>query len=453
MSNARLHRKIGLSGAVFLLVGNIVGASIFILPGQLAGIAGPAVFIAYLIASVPAIVNCLIAAQVGSILPVSAGDYVFTSVALHPVLGFLKVWAGMLGLMVGVPILAFGFADYLAFFLPDVPRLLIAVSIVLVVLGINLLGLHTSVRTQMVMVSIFITSLLIFGIGGVFYVDWDLLTPMAPNGMGSVFSAAVPAFYSYSGFLTIVVIGEEIRNPRRNVPLTLLITFIVVALIYTLITLVLPGLIPWRELGSIVAPMSQAATIFLPDWFGAVITISALLAAATSINVAVLTTSRSFFALARNRIYPEIFSQLNKRSHEPNMALILVVVFVMAGIALQGDIVQYAAVTVIGAMIYGMVWAIAMLRLPKALPEHYRNASFKLKIRTIWIIAAVKIVISVSFLYVGILDNPGPAAIYMVLLALGAVYYYFRQRYLVREGVSLAALLRREADEAAAATR
>ena len=83
MNDTRLHRKIGLGGAVFLLVGNIVGASIFILPGQLAGIAGPAVFIAYLIASVPAIVNCLIAAQVGSILPVSAGDYVFTSVALR----------------------------------------------------------------------------------------------------------------------------------------------------------------------------------------------------------------------------------------------------------------------------------------------------------------------------------------------------------------------------------
>ena len=217
MSDMRLRRKIGLSGAVFLLVGNIVGASIFILPGQLAGIAGPAVFFAYLIASVPAIVNCMIAAQVGSILPVSAGDYVFTSVVLHPLLGFLKVWAGMLGLMVGVPILAFGFADYMAFFLPDLPRLLIAVAIVIVILGINLLGLHTSIRTQMVMVSIFVVSLLTFGIGGLFHMDWSLLTPIAPNGIDSVFSAAVPAFYSYSGFLTIVVIGEEIRNPRRNV--------------------------------------------------------------------------------------------------------------------------------------------------------------------------------------------------------------------------------------------
>ena len=274
MSDSRLERKVGLGGAVFLLIGNIVGASIFILPGQLAGIAGPAVFIAYLIASIPAIVNCLIAAQVGSILPVSAGDYVFTSVALHPLLGFLKVWAGMLGLMVGVPILAFGFADYMAFFLPDIPRLVIAVSVVLAVLGVNLLGIHASVRTQMVMVSVFVSSLLIFGVGGLFFVDWSLLTPMVPNGAGSVISAAVPAFYSYSGFLTIVVIGEEIRNPRRNVPLTLLLTFIMVALIYTLITLVLPGLVPWQELGRIVAPMGSAATLFLPDWFAVVITLS-----------------------------------------------------------------------------------------------------------------------------------------------------------------------------------
>lgn len=450
MSSRRLERKVGLGGAVFLLIGHIVGASIFILPGQLAGIAGPAVFIAYLIASIPAIVNCLIAAQVGSILPVSAGDYVFTSVALHPVLGFLKVWAGMLGLMVGVPILAFGFADYMAFFLPDVPRLAIAVGIVLAVLAINLLGLHTSVRTQMTMVTVFVASLLIFGIGGLFYVDWTLLEPMAPNGAGSVISAAIPAFYSYSGFLTIVVIGEEIRDPRRNVPLTLLITFIIVALMYTLVTLVLPGLVPWQRLGTIVAPMGTAAATFLPDWFAVVITLSALLAAATSINMSVLTTSRSFFALARNRVYPEVFSRLNPRTHEPHFALLLVVVFVMIGIAVQGDIVQYAAVTVIGSMLYGMVWAVAMLRLTRAFPEHYGSASFQLKPRTIWIIATIKMIVSVAFLYVGFRDNPVPGLIYLVLLVSGAVYYHFRQQFLVREGISLAALLRREVDEAAA---
>ena len=119
MADARLERKVGLGGAVFLLVGLIIGASIFILPGQLAAAAGPGVVFAYLIAGGLAIVNCLIAAQVGTILPVSAGDYVFTSIVLHPLVGFLGVWAGMIGIAVGVPVLAFGFADYLRFFLPE----------------------------------------------------------------------------------------------------------------------------------------------------------------------------------------------------------------------------------------------------------------------------------------------------------------------------------------------
>ena len=92
MSGVRLQRKVGLAGAVFLMVGNVVGASIFILPGNLAGIAGPAVFIAYLIAIIPAFFNTLVAAQVGSILPVSASDYVFTSTVLHPLLGFCLLY-------------------------------------------------------------------------------------------------------------------------------------------------------------------------------------------------------------------------------------------------------------------------------------------------------------------------------------------------------------------------
>ena len=453
MADARLERKVGLGGAVFLLVGLIIGASIFILPAELAAAAGPAVVFAYFIAGGLAIVNCLIAAQVGTILPVSAGDYVFTSIVLHPVIGFLKVWAGMIGLAVGVPILAFGFADYLRFFLPEWDRLTIAIGITLVLLGLNLLGLRTSVRTQMIMVSIFVSSLLVFGVGGIFYIDPANYVPMVPNGLDSVLSAAVPAFYSYSGFLTVVVVGEEIRNPGRNIPLALLLSFVVVAVIYTLVTIVLPGLVPWRELGAIVAPMSYASSLFLPEWFAVAITISALLAAATSINVAVLAMSRSFFALARSRIYPRVLSRVSKRTREPNAAMIFVVLWVLMGIAAQGTAVQYASVTVIGVMIYGIIWAIALLRLPAAMPEHYAKATFKLSGNALRMVAAIKIVVSVTFLYVGVRDNLFPGLFYICLLALGVVYYFFRQRHLARIGISLHDLLRHEATEAAAATR
>ena len=453
MADARLERKVGLGGAVFLLVGLIVGASIFILPGQLAATAGPAVVFAYFIAGGLAIVNCLIAAQVGTILPVSAADYVFTSLVLHPMVGFLGVWAGMIGVAVGMPILAFGFADYMRFFLPEWDRLTIAVGIMLVLLGLNLLGLRTSVRTQMIMVAVFVSSLLIFGVGGIFYIDPANLTPMVPNGLDSVLSAAVPAFYSYSGFLTVVVVGEEIRNPGRNIPLALLLSFVVVAVIYTLVTIVLPGLVPWRELGAIVAPMSYASSLFLPDWFAVAITISALLAAATSINVVILAMSRSFFALARNRIYPRALSRVSKRAGEPDAAMVFVVLWVLAGIAAQGTAVQYASVTVIGVMIFGVIWAVALLRLPAAMPEHYAKAAFRLNGNALRAVAAIKIVVSVTFLYIGVRDNLLPGLFYIGLIALGVVYYFFRQRHLDRLGISLRDLLRNEAVEAAAATR
>ena len=452
MTTVRLERKVGLAGAVFLMVGNVVGASIFILPGTLAGIAGPAIFIAYLIAIIPAFFNTLVAAQVGSILPVSAADYVFTSTVLHPLLGFLKVWAAMLGALVGGPILAYGFADYFAFFAPDVNRVTLACLIVVSIMIINLMGIRSSVRIQMVMVSLFVSALLILAIGGLFYIDGELLTPIAPLGWGAVLAAAVPAYYSYTGFTMLLSITEEIKNPARNVPLITLYTFLIVAFIYTSVTFVVPGLIHWQELGSIVAPLSAAAAVFLPEWYSTAITVAALFAAGTSINMIIITVSRSFFAVARNRIWPQVFNRVSRHTGEPDTTILLVGVIILIGIGLQGNIAQYASVSVIGWMLYGIIWGIALIRLPKMLPVHYNNAQFKLSNSWLWVTAAANILIGILFIFIAVRDNTGPAMGYFFLLSLGAVYYYFRQKVLAKEGVSLEALLKNETDEATRAT-
>ena len=453
MSGVRLQRKVGLAGAVFLMVGNVVGASIFILPGNLAGIAGPAVFIAYLIAIIPAFFNTLVAAQVGSILPVSASDYVFTSTVLHPLLGFLKVWAAMLGALVGGPILAYGFADYFAFFMPDASRLTVAVTVVVVIMVINLLGIRSSVKIQMVMVSIFVTALLILSLGGLFYIDLDLLIPMAPMGWNAVLSAAVPAYFSYTGFTMLLAITEEIRNPAKNIPLITFYTFLIVAFIYISVTFVVPGLIPWQELGAIAAPLSAAAATFLPEWYSTAITLAALLAAGTSINMIIITASRSFFAVARNRIYPDIFNRVSRRTGEPDTTIILVAVVILAGITFQGNIAQYASVSVIGWMLYGIIWGIALVLLPKKLPDHYNNAQFKLSKKWLWITAVVNIVMGTLFIFIAVRDNTAPALGYFFLLFLGVVYYLLRQRALAKEGISLEALLKNEVEEASRATQ
>jgi APA family basic amino acid/polyamine antiporter len=452
MSNIRLQRKIGLVGAVFLLIGNVIGASIFILPGSLAGVAGPAVFFAYLIALIPAFFNTLIAAQVGGILPVSAADYVFTSTVLHPMLGFLKVWAAMIGALVGGPILAYGFADYFSYLAPEANRVIVASVSVLMMMAINLLGIRSSVKLQMAMVSFFISALLILAIGGLFYIDIELLTPIAPMGWGVVISVAVPAYFSYTGFAMLLSITEEIKNPAKNIPLITFYSFIIVAFVYTSVTFVLPGLIPWQELGSIVAPLSAAAATFLPEWYSIAITISALLAAITSINMILITCSRSIFAVARNKIYPEFLSRVSTRTGEPNTAIIIVALIILMGIALQGNIRQYASVSVIGYMLYGIIWGVALVRLPKKLPQHYENAHFKLSKSTLWITAVVNIIVGILFIFIAVRDNTAPAVGYFCLLLLGPIYYFFRQRVLAARGISLHALLKNEIAEAARAT-
>jgi APA family basic amino acid/polyamine antiporter len=449
----RLERKMGLAGAVFFLVGNIVGASIFILPGELAGVAGPAVFLAYLLAAIPALANCLIAAQAGTLMPVSAADYVFTSVVLHPFLGFLKVWTAMISLAVSTPLLCYGFADYLAYFLPGVDRLLLALGLLAVLLLVNLVGLRTSVGAQMVMVVFFIASLLAFAVGGLFHADFGNLTPVMPNGGDAVLAAAVPAFFSYSGFLMLVIMAEEIREPERTIPWTLAITFVIVATIYTLVTLVLPALVPWEELGTLAAPIASASRLFLPEGFAAVLTVAALLAAATSANVLILTSSRAMFALGRNGLFPEALSRLNGRTNEPDLALLVSVGVAVAGVLAQGRIVEYASVVVIGSMCYGIVWAIALARLPHALPEHYARARFRLGPGALYAIAAVKVLVSAGFLWIAVRNTPHLALIYLALIAVGAAFYGWRQGVLRRRGVSIGALLRAESDAQLPAAR
>ena len=128
-------------------------------------------------------------------------------------------------------------------------------------------------------------------------------------------------------------------------------------------------------------------------------------------------------------------------------ALLLVGLLTIGGIALKGNIIQYASANVIGLMFYGIVWSIGLIRLPKILPTHYKNAAFKLNIPTIWIAATIKITISVVFLYIGIMNNLGPAGIYAVLIVIGAIYYFLRENHLSKQGMSLKAILRDEAEQ------
>lgn len=258
------ENKIGLIGAISIIVGTVIGASIFILLGPIAGQTGPSLFIAYLVAFLPALFGSLFYAQLGSAMPTNGGSYFYSKRLLNPLVGYITTISLILGGMGAIVMLALGFAEYLQFFIPALPIKLTAVLIVLALFAINLLGLKTAEIVQIAMTVWIIIGLLIFTIPGFFYIEPQNLSPLMPNGLGSFLMGSALAVYSYVGYGIISEIGGNIKDPQKNLPKAIFFSLGIVVVLYAMVSLVAVGVIPWEQLSASGASVAEAAKLFLP---------------------------------------------------------------------------------------------------------------------------------------------------------------------------------------------
>ena len=135
-------------------------------------------------------------------------------------------------------------------------------------------------------------ALIAFCVSALVQMDVALVRPFVPNGLGPVFAAAIPAYFSFAGFAMLIELGGEIRRPQQSIPRALFISFGIVLAIYAAVSLAIVGVVPWRELGDTAAPVGRAAALVLPGWAAQFVTLSALAAAATSVNALFLGYSR-----------------------------------------------------------------------------------------------------------------------------------------------------------------
>lgn len=438
-----LKGRITLAEAVFALVGYIIGGSIFILPGALAGQAGPGVFVAYLLAAVVALFICVASAQIGSAFPMSGGTYVAVSCVISPFWGFMVVWMGVLVIFTSPSALAYGLVDYLTLWIPALAehRFMGAVLSIVVFTGVNLLGIRTAVWVQIVMVVVFMAVLLLVGIGGLVRSNPSNFTPLFPLGVLAVLQTAIPAFYSYSGFSAIVTFGGEIVNPRRNIPMVLVISLPLITAVYTLVTLAMPGVVPWRELAKGGATMSHVAALIFPPWIGILVGLAAVCAIATSINGLLLSKSRDVYALAIDKVFPEGLSRVGPFG-EPRGALLAMCGVAMAGVSLQRSFVEYASMAVLCVMVIHLLQGVVILLLPARMPGHFETAQYRLgrSARLFWGIGLI--VFASIFIVAGLAGGAAGALAYLISCSIGALWYEIRRRHLLKQGLSIETLLR-----------
>jgi len=388
-----LAKDLGLLSALTIGVGTMIGAGIFVLPGEAAVAAGPGVAISFMIGGVISLFTALSASELGTAMPKAGGSYYYVNRALGPLFGSIAGWGNWMGLAFASAFYTLGFGEYLATFLPlpsvaAGPLALSSFQVGALVAGlafiaINYVGAKETGNLQIVIVTLLVGILTVFSILGFLQADISTLRPIFPaetGGPAAVLPATGLIFVSFLGFAKITTVAEELKNPGRNLPLAVVGSVVIVTLMYAVIMVVLMGVVNWRQLGPefTATPVIDVAELA----FGSVglaavgiglLTVAGLLATASSANASILASSRINFAMGRDKLISEKLNAVHPNFATPYRSIAvtggLILLFIVAG-----DVKTLAkAGSVLHLVVYGLL-NVALIVMREADLEDYDPA-------------------------------------------------------------------------------
>jgi amino acid transporter/nucleotide-binding universal stress UspA family protein len=318
-----LQRELGLSSIIAISMGAMIGSGIFILPGIAMAEAGPAVIFSFIIAGILVFPAAISIAELGTAMPEAGGDYIFIERGLGPAAGTIAGLGTWLMLMFKGALALVGGMFYLSalFTLQSVEAVALVIGTVLIL--VNIFGVKQTGGLQTIMVIVMVFILGVFVSVSIARVESAHFFPFFDGGLNGLISATVMVLISYGGVTKVAAVAEEIDNPDRNLPLGLLLSLIVTTCLYALIVLVLVGIIEGEALAGSNIPMADAVEPFF-GYIGVVlIVIAAMLALVSTANAGILTASRYPFALSRDRLIPELFAYISKKTNTPVVAILV----------------------------------------------------------------------------------------------------------------------------------
>jgi len=317
-----LTRNLGFYDVVSMGFNSVVGAGIFLLPGQLDKLVGMGALLVFPLCGILCFTVALCFAEMGGMFNKTGGAYLYSRETFGPLAGFLVGWMMWLSSLIGWASVASGFGLYIRYFLPQDYAWLSTIFISVMILGlgvINYFGVKPGVRTINFFTIGKLSSLLVFIAIGMFFLKKENFGPFH-NGL-NLSTATTLALYAYTGFEFIVVPAGEMKNPQKDIPRVLVIVFLAVTLLYIVIQLVATGTFP--GLASTEKPLVDAASYFMGPAGGIIIGAGALLSIG-GINAGIaLTSPRSLYVLSEEGYLPRIFAKIQPTYHTPYFAIIL----------------------------------------------------------------------------------------------------------------------------------
>lgn len=333
--NDQLRRELGLGSAVMLGLGAMVGTGVFVSIGIAAGLAGESVVLAILLAACVAACNGLSSAQLAASHPVSGGTYEYGYRYLTPNLGFSAGWMFLVAKTGSAAAAALGFAGYLCRLVGiDPGRVLVplAVTTVAVVTGLVVTGAKRSSAANTAIVSVTLLALGALVATGIPIIAREAnpipASSLLPGDLSAFLEAAALMFVAFTGYGRVATLGEEVHDPRRTIPIAIIVTVILSAVLYLAVAWVSVRSVGPEALASSVdrdaAPLEMVALVFGGRWLETLVAVGAVTAMAGVLLNLVLGLSRVVLAMARRGDAPAAFAVLSGGGRSPDRAVLLV---------------------------------------------------------------------------------------------------------------------------------
>ena len=349
--NSGLTRNLSAFDLVFLGIGSVIGTGIFVLTGVGAALyAGPGISLSFVLASIACAFAGLAYAEYASMVPVAGSAYAYTYASLGEFLAFIVGWNLILEYTVTCSTVAAGWSGYVVGLLAsggiDLPVAftkvpeeggIINVPAILVTMFLCILlvrGTKETVMINRILVFVKLAVIVIFFVLAVPNIDptnWD---PFLPYGTQGISAGAAIVFFAYIGFDAVATSAEEAKNPSRDLPIGILGSLGVCAVLYFFVAIVLTGVVPYTDLNN-AEPVAYALRVIGYPIGSAIVAVGAICGITTVLLVLLYGQARIFFALSRDGMIPAGICKVHKLYRTPYLVTIggCVLVSVIAGFA------------------------------------------------------------------------------------------------------------------------
>ncbi len=452
-----LVRKLGLFDSVMVMVGIIIGSGIFLTTGIIAKSipSGGLILLAWFVGGILTLAGALTYAELGAAIPEAGGQYVYLREAYGPIAGFLFGWILFLVYMTGgIAALALAFAEYTGYFFPslgteniilnlNVPLFqssfryslsagqIVGVGVILLLSVFNFIGVGLGKFIQNVFTVIKISilaAIIVFGLA----VGKGTAPDLSLNPMGLDFSSLLIGFgvslvaiaWAFDGWNNVNFVAGEIKYPKRNLPLALILGTLGTTFLYVLVNYVYLYALPIQEAVGVVRIAEKATGALFGSSTGALISALVIVSVFGALNGSILVGPRVYYAMAKDGLFFRRVAYVHPRFRTPGFSILIQAIWASL-LTLLGTFEQLFTFAMFIAILFWIAATASVFTLRKKLPDlprPYKTWGYP-------VIPAIFIIASTGILLNTLVEKPAEALAGLLLTALGIpVYYYWKRR-------------------------